>query len=245
MDVTNEPSGKKSNFIQDLIDEDLKSSRFNTHVQTRFPPEPNGFLHAGHAKAICLNFGIARDYSGLFNLRFDDTNPVTENSEYVFSIRKDLEWLLGEELESDPLHTSDYFEQLYLWAELLIKNGKAYVDDQDAETISIQRGSFQEVGVNIFVVKNSIDTQTQQGKMFSYFISIFSEMERDMIVSRQSESIKRLREKDTKWGKGKLMNEETKSNIFKLRDEGLSYRKICEELSVSKGSVQHALRSHG
>lgn len=148
MDVTNEPSGKKSNFIQDLIDEDLKSSRFNTHVQTRFPPEPNGFLHAGHAKAICLNFGIARDYSGLFNLRFDDTNPVTENSEYVFSIRKDLEWLLGEELESDPLHTSDYFEQLYLWAELLIKNGKAYVDDQDAETISIQRGSFQEVGVN-------------------------------------------------------------------------------------------------
>jgi DNA invertase Pin-like site-specific DNA recombinase len=103
----------------------------------------------------------------------------------------------------------------------------------------------QEVGVNIFVVKNSIDTQTQQGKMFSYFISIFSEMERDMIVSRQSESIKRLREKDTKWGKGKLMNEETKSNIFKLRDKGLSYRKICEELNVSKGSVQHALRSHG
>ena len=103
----------------------------------------------------------------------------------------------------------------------------------------------QEVGVNIFVVKNSIDTQTQQGKMFSYFISIFSEMERDMIVSRQSESIKRLREKDTKWSKGKLMNEETKSNIFKLRDKGLSYRKICEELNVSKGSVQHALRSHG
>ena len=103
----------------------------------------------------------------------------------------------------------------------------------------------EEVGVNIFVVKNSIDTATQQGKMFSYFISIFSEMERDMTISRQSESIKRLREKDTKWGKGKLMSEETKSNIFKLRDTGLSYRKICEELSVSKGSVQHALRSHG
>ena len=103
----------------------------------------------------------------------------------------------------------------------------------------------EEVGVNIFVVKNSIDTSTSQGKMFSYFINIFSEMEKDLIISRQSESIKRLREKGSKWGKGKLMSEETKSEIYKLRDKGLSYRKICEQLGVSKGSVQHALRSHG
>ena len=103
----------------------------------------------------------------------------------------------------------------------------------------------EEVSVHIFVVKESIDTSTQQGKIFSQFISIFNSMERDMMLTRQKSSIERLRGKDTKWGKGKLMNEETKSNIFKLRDKGLSYRKICEELNVSKGSVQHALRSHG
>jgi len=103
----------------------------------------------------------------------------------------------------------------------------------------------EEVSVHIFVVKESIDTSTQQGKIFSQFISIFNSMERDMMLTRQKSSIERLRGKDTKWGKGKLMSEETKSNIFKLRDKGLSYRKICEELSVSKGSVQHALRSHG
>jgi glutaminyl-tRNA synthetase len=142
------PPEKKSNFIQDFIDADLESGRFHSHVQTRFPPEPNGFLHAGHAKAICLNFGIARDYSGIFNLRFDDTNPVTENSDYVSSIREDIEWLLGQELGSEPLHTSDYFEQLYAWAELLIKDEKAYVDDQNAETISAHRGSFREAGHN-------------------------------------------------------------------------------------------------
>jgi putative DNA-invertase from lambdoid prophage Rac len=101
----------------------------------------------------------------------------------------------------------------------------------------------EEVSVHIFVVKESIDTSTQQGKIFSQFISIFNSMERDMMLTRQKSSIERLRGKDTKWGKGKLMSEETKSNIFKLRDKGLSHRKICEELSVSKGSVQHALRS--
>ena len=139
---------KKSNFITDKIDADIQSGRFNGRVQTRFPPEPNGYLHVGHAKAICLNHSIAKDYSGLFNLRYDDTNPVTENSEFVTGMREDIQWLLEEDLESTPLHTSEYFDQLYAWAEDLIIDGKAYVDSQDGETISEQRGGFQEPGVN-------------------------------------------------------------------------------------------------
>ena len=139
---------KKSNFITDKIDADLQSGRFDGRVQTRFPPEPNGYLHVGHAKAICLNHSIAKDYSGLFNLRYDDTNPVTENSEFVTGMREDIQWLLEEDLESTPLHTSEYFDQLYAWAEELIMDGKAYVDSQDGETISEQRGGFQEPGVN-------------------------------------------------------------------------------------------------
>ena len=139
---------KKSNFITDKIDADLQSGRFDGRVQTRFPPEPNGYLHVGHAKAICLNHSIAKDYSGLFNLRYDDTNPVTENSEFVTGMREDIQWLLEEDLESTPLHTSEYFDQLYAWAEDLIMAGKAYVDSQDGETISEQRGGFQEPGVN-------------------------------------------------------------------------------------------------
>ncbi|MBJ68810.1 MAG: glutamine--tRNA ligase [Acidimicrobiaceae bacterium] len=139
---------KKSNFITDQIDADIQSGRFNGRVQTRFPPEPNGYLHVGHAKAICLNHSIAKDYSGLFNLRYDDTNPVTENSEFVTGMREDIQWLLEEDLESTPLHTSEYFDQLYAWAEELIMDGKAYVDSQDGETISEQRGGFQEPGVN-------------------------------------------------------------------------------------------------
>ncbi|MEC8985258.1 MAG: glutamine--tRNA ligase/YqeY domain fusion protein [Actinomycetota bacterium] len=139
---------KKSNFITDKIDADLQSGRFDGRVQTRFPPEPNGYLHVGHAKAICLNHSIAKDYSGLFNLRYDDTNPVTENSEFVTGMHEDIQWLLEEDLESTPLHTSEYFDQLYAWAEELIMDGKAYVDSQDGETISEQRGGFQESGVN-------------------------------------------------------------------------------------------------
>ena len=139
---------KKSNFITDKIDADIQSGRFDGRVQTRFPPEPNGYLHVGHAKAICLNHSIAKDYSGLFNLRYDDTNPVTENSEFVTGMREDIQWLLEEDLESTPLHTSEYFDQLYAWAEELIMDGKAYVDSQDGETISEQRGGFQEPGVN-------------------------------------------------------------------------------------------------
>ena len=148
MESNGESSSTRSNFITDLIAKDLESNRFDQRVQTRFPPEPNGFLHVGHAKAICINSSIAQDHSGVFNLRYDDTNPVTESVEFAAAIQDDLQWLLGEELETAPVHTSDYFEQLYLWAEDLITKGKAYVDDQDAETISIQRGGFQEPGID-------------------------------------------------------------------------------------------------
>ena len=141
-------SSKKPNFINNLINDDIESGRFDSRVQTRFPPEPNGYLHAGHAKAICVNFNISRDYSGIFNLRYDDTNPMTENTEFVEGILEDLEWLLGESLERKPLHTSAYFDQLYTWAEKLISDGKAYVDNQDGDTISEQRGGFQKPGIN-------------------------------------------------------------------------------------------------
>ncbi len=141
-------SSKKPNFINNLINDDIESGRFDSRVQTRFPPEPNGYLHVGHAKAICVNFNISRDYSGIFNLRYDDTNPMTENTEFVEGILEDLEWLLGESLERKPLHTSAYFDQLYTWAEKLISDGKAYVDNQDGDTISEQRGGFQKPGIN-------------------------------------------------------------------------------------------------
>ena len=141
-------ASKKTNFINNLINDDIESGRFDSRVQTRFPPEPNGYLHVGHAKAICVNFNISRDYSGVFNLRYDDTNPMTENTEFVEGILEDLEWLLGESLERKPLHTSAYFDQLYMWAEKLINDGKAYVDNQDGDTISEQRGGFQKPGIN-------------------------------------------------------------------------------------------------
>ncbi|MBF82821.1 MAG: glutamine--tRNA ligase [Actinobacteria bacterium] len=148
MKSQDDTASKKSNFINDLINADLESGRFDSRVQTRFPPEPNGYLHVGHAKAICVNFNISREYSGVFNLRYDDTNPMTENTEFVDGIFEDLEWLLGEPLEKEPLHTSSYFDQLYMWAEKLIQDGKAYVDSQDGDTISEQRGGFQKSGVN-------------------------------------------------------------------------------------------------
>ncbi len=148
MKSQDDTASKKSNFINDLINADLESGRFDSRVQTRFPPEPNGYLHVGHAKAICVNFNISREYSGVFNLRYDDTNPVTENTEFVDGIFEDLEWLLGETLEREPLHTSTYFDQLYMWAEKLIHDGKAYVDSQDGDAISEQRGGFQKPGVN-------------------------------------------------------------------------------------------------
>jgi glutaminyl-tRNA synthetase len=136
---TNEPA-KKSNFIHLQIEEDLKQGKNNGRVHTRFPPEPNGYLHIGHAKSICLNFGIAEKFGGKCNLRFDDTNPTKEEMEYVDSIKKDVRWL-GFDWEDRLFFASDYFDKLYDFAIQLVKQGKAYVDDQDAETISSQKGT--------------------------------------------------------------------------------------------------------
>ena len=135
-----------SNFITDFIDEDLANG-VNTRVQTRFPPEPNGYLHIGHAKAICIDFSIAEKYGGVCNLRLDDTNPSKEDVEYIDSIQQDIQWL-GFQWEGEPHFASDYFQQLYDWAEKLILEGKAYVDDQPAEVISAQRMTPTEPGVN-------------------------------------------------------------------------------------------------
>ena len=135
----NENSVKK-NFIHQIIEEELKSGKNNGRVHTRFPPEPNGYLHIGHAKSICLNFGTAQKYKGLTNLRFDDTNPSKEEAEYVESIKEDLRWL-GFEWGDREYFASDYFDKLFDFAVKLINAGKAYVDDQDAETISNQKGT--------------------------------------------------------------------------------------------------------
>ncbi|OPZ73039.1 MAG: Glutamine--tRNA ligase [bacterium ADurb.Bin478] len=130
-----------ANFIRTIIDQDLAEGRFgNRKVHTRFPPEPNGYLHIGHAKSICLNFGIANEYGGLTNLRFDDTNPVKEDVEYVESIMEDVRWL-GFDWQDRLFYASDYFEQLYQYAVELIKLGKAYVCDLSAEEMREYRGT--------------------------------------------------------------------------------------------------------
>jgi glutaminyl-tRNA synthetase len=134
-----------ANFIQDIIDEHRKSSRFGGRVHTRFPPEPNGYLHIGHAKSICLNFGIAAANGGLCNLRFDDTNPTTEEVEYVEAIAEDVRWL-GFDWGDRLFYASDYFERMYEYAVALVRKGKAYVCDLSAEEISRYRGSFTEPG---------------------------------------------------------------------------------------------------
>lgn len=126
------------NFIEEIIEEDIRNNKNDAKVHTRFPPEPNGYLHIGHAKSICINFGIAKKYGGVTNLRFDDTNPVKEDVEYVDSIREDIKWLGYEWAEEH--YASDYFEQLYEWAERLIQEGLAYVDDSTQEEISAMRG---------------------------------------------------------------------------------------------------------
>jgi glutaminyl-tRNA synthetase len=128
------------NFIEAIIDENVKEGKHQGRVHTRFPPEPNGYLHIGHAKSICLNFGLAKRFNGKCNLRFDDTNPVKEDVEYVESIKEDIQWL-GFQWEGEPLFTSDYFDQLYAWAEKMIIEGNAYVDDQTAEEIASQKGT--------------------------------------------------------------------------------------------------------
>ncbi|MBN3035780.1 MAG: glutamine--tRNA ligase/YqeY domain fusion protein [Bacteroidales bacterium] len=131
--------GRPLNFLEAIIEEDIRNGKHNGRVHTRFPPEPNGYLHIGHAKSICLNFGLAEKYGGRCNLRFDDTNPTREEQEYVDSIMEDVRWL-GFDWEDRLYYASDYFDQLYEWALKLIREGKAYVDDQPADVISEQRG---------------------------------------------------------------------------------------------------------
>ena len=140
METMNEEAPKKSlNFIETFVEQDLADGKNGSRIQTRFPPEPNGYLHIGHAKAICLDFGIARNYGGICNLRFDDTNPVKEDVEYVDSIQEDIQWL-GYQW-ANIYYASDYFQQLWDLAVELIKQGKAYIDEQSAETIAKQKGS--------------------------------------------------------------------------------------------------------
>ena len=140
METMNEEAPKKSlNFIETFVEQDLADGKNGSRIQTRFPPEPNGYLHIGHAKAICLDFGIARNYGGICNLRFDDTNPVKEDVEYVDSIQEDIQWL-GYQW-TNIYYASDYFQQLWDLAVELIKQGKAYIDEQSAETIAKQKGS--------------------------------------------------------------------------------------------------------
>ena len=153
-DVKNEPeettpgttsaSDKSLNFIEQIVEEDLATGKNGGRVHTRFPPEPNGYLHIGHAKSICLNFGLADEYGGQTNLRFDDTNPVTEDTEYVDSIKNDVRWL-GFNWENE-FYASDYFEQLYQFAVTLIQKGLAYVDDSTSEEIAAQKGTPTEAG---------------------------------------------------------------------------------------------------
>ena len=145
-EILTQENDVRANFITHIIDEDLASGK-HTSVHTRFPPEPNGYLHIGHAKSICLNFGIAEDYKGLCNLRFDDTNPVKEDVEYVDSIKADVEWL-GFKWEGEPRYASDYFDQLYGYAIELIKKGLAYVDELSPEEMREYRGTLTEAGKN-------------------------------------------------------------------------------------------------
>ena len=143
----NEEIKKGPNFIESMVEKDLAEGKNDRKVHTRFPPEPNGYLHIGHAKAICLDFGVAEKFGGKTNLRFDDTNPVKEEVEYVDSIKADIRWL-GFDWENREFYASDYFQQLYDWAVLLIQKGKAYVDDQSAAEIAAQKGTPTTPGID-------------------------------------------------------------------------------------------------
>ncbi|HYR28965.1 MAG TPA: glutamine--tRNA ligase/YqeY domain fusion protein, partial [Thermoanaerobaculia bacterium] len=143
--TTTEAPSRNLDFIREIVEADLQSGK-HTKIVTRFPPEPNGYLHIGHAKAICLDFGVALEYGGKCNLRFDDTNPEKEEAEFARAILEDVRWLGFEPAGSEPLHASDYFDQLYEWAEWLIAHGKAYVDDLTAEEIREYRGTLTEPG---------------------------------------------------------------------------------------------------
>src|SRR5512139_1363394 len=139
------PTDGRSNFVRDIVIQDLQTNKYGGRVHTRFPPEPNGYLHIGHAKSICLNFGLALEFTGLCNLRFDDTNPSKEDTEYVESIKTDVRWL-GFDWEDREYYASDYFQQLYDFAVRLTRKGKAYVDDLTAEQIHEYRGTLTEPG---------------------------------------------------------------------------------------------------
>ena len=138
-----EEEKKNLNFLEEIIEEDLRTGKVDS-ILTRFPPEPNGYLHLGHAKSLCINFGLAQKYGGKTNLRYDDTNPTKEDTEYVDAIKEDIKWL-GFQWEKE-LYASDYFQQLYDWAEQMIRNGQAYVDDQTQEEISAGRGTVETPG---------------------------------------------------------------------------------------------------
>jgi glutaminyl-tRNA synthetase len=158
---------KSLNFIEEIVEEDLKNGKYKS-ITTRFPPEPNGYLHIGHAKSICLNFGLAKKYGGSTNLRFDDTNPTTEETEYVDSIKDDVHWLGFE--WANELYASDYFEQLYQFASKLISKGLAYVDDSTSEQIAQQKGTPTTPGIrNIFADRTAEEnlqlfTEMREGK---------------------------------------------------------------------------------
>ncbi len=175
-DKDNNEEKKSNNFIEIIIDEDIKNNKNNKKVHTRFPPEPNGYLHIGHAKSICLNFGLADRYNGLCNLRFDDTNPVKEDIEYIESIKKDIKWL-GFEWNNNELYASDYFDQLYEWAIKLIKKDKAYICELSAEEVSEYRGIPTKQGKespyrnraieeNLMLFEKMKDGEIEEGKMF-------------------------------------------------------------------------------
>ncbi len=153
---SDEESPERRNFVRDIVEEDLKTDKFGGMVHTRFPPEPNGYLHIGHAKSICLNFGLARDYKGLCNLRFDDTNPTKEESEYVESIKLDVRWL-GFDWGDREYYASDYFDQLYEFALTLVRKGKAYVCDLTGDEIRQYRGTLTEPGKDSPYRNRSVD----------------------------------------------------------------------------------------
>lgn len=161
-------NGENKNFIELEIDKDLAEGRYD-HVQTRFPPEPNGYLHIGHAKSILLNYGLAKEYGGKFNLRFDDTNPTKEKSEFVESIKEDVQWL-GADYEDRLFFASNYFDEMYEIALKLIRKGKAYVSDLTADEMREYRGTLTEPGKNDPMRERSVEenlklfTEMKEGK---------------------------------------------------------------------------------
>ena len=150
---------KAKNFIEHIIDEDLTNGLDKKSLRFRFPPEPNGFLHIGHVKAICINFGLGETYDAPVNLRFDDTNPAKEEQAYVDAIKEDISWL-GYQWDKE-CYASDYFQQLYDWAVLLINQGKAYVDSQSSEDIANQKGTPTTPGINSLFRGRSVEENLQ------------------------------------------------------------------------------------